>query len=76
MIDKSIDWDTYIAIAIKDLDAVGVQYVDLSDDAKKRATSLEHEISLYARHDDLNSFIMAVRDWRDLMIEDLKGKEQ
>lgn len=71
-----INWDEYLAIAIKDLNAAGVRYTDLSDETKQRTTKLEHEIALYARHNDLQDFIMAVRDWRDLMIKDFEKEKE
>lgn len=76
MINKPIDWDVYLTIAIKDLSDAGVRYNDLSVSAKEQASMLGHKITLYANHDDLSAFILAVHEWRNLMIEDFKGKEQ
>jgi len=74
-INGPIDWDIYLTIAIKDLNDAGIRYADLSDDIKEQATSFEHKISLYAMHDDLSAFILAVHEWRNLMIENFRGKE-
>jgi len=74
-IDHPIDWDVYIMIAIKDLDRAGIRYTDLSKEIKQKSTKLEHNMTLFAMHDDLPSFILAVRDWRDLMINDWQKKD-
>lgn len=75
MINKLIDWNAYITIAIKDLNDAGVLYNDLPASIKEQASKLEHKITLYANHNDLPAFISTVRDWKDLMIENFKEKE-
>ena len=74
-VNHPIDWNVYITIAIEDLDRAGVQYADLSEEIKKEATKLEHNMTLFAMYDDLPSFISAVREWRDLMINDWQKKD-
>ena len=74
-VDHPIDWDVYITIAIEDLDRAGIRYADLSKETRQETTKLEHNMTLFAMHDDLPSFILAVRDWRDLMINDWQKKD-
>jgi len=71
-----LDWDSFIEVAIRDLDAAGVRYTELSKKTKETATKLDHNMTLYARHDDLPEFITTVRKWRDVMLNDWKTKEQ
>ena len=70
------DWDSFIEVAIRDLDTAGVLYTELSKKTKEKATKFEHNMTLYARHDDLPEFITTVRKWRDVMLDDWKTKEQ
>ena len=71
-----LDLDSFIEVAIRDLNIAGVLYTELSKKTKETVTKLEHNITLYARHDDLAKFITNVRKWRVVMLNNWKVKEQ